>query len=281
MPNNFYNILVPVDFSRASKLAIAKAIQLTNTFNGNMHLVHVVPSIALPLVERYTGNVLAYGKTVDMEYAGRRLKQLQNHYQNHICGDNKIEISVINGNIQNELKRYIHQYKMDLVIKGLSRFNFLRQILSTVSVSYLVHKTNTPVLTVHSSGLICHFKKIVLPLHNDIPMDRIRLAATLGRHFKSTIYVLSVKDHSKHHLHLLSQTLEVMQSLTAVPVRSIILEGKNLARVTLDFSKKINADLIMINYSRREFCLPGFWNSITHNLLPYKSHIPVLTLNED
>jgi hypothetical protein len=81
-------------------------------------------------------------------------------------------------------------------------------------------------------------------------------------------------------LQLLNQTLQVIQSLTTIPVKSFVLEGKNLAKATLDFSKKINADLIMVN-SKKKFCLPGFWNRITDNLLSYTSSIPVLTTQQN
>jgi nucleotide-binding universal stress UspA family protein len=278
MPNSVYNVLVPVDFSARSKWGIAKAIELANTFKCNIHLVHVVSYFTIPVVGADTGYTLGYNVTADMEYASKRLKQLKDQYQHHVCNGGKIEISVLNGNPQTELKKYIEQYQMDLLIKGLSKFNLLHRIWSTVSISRLVRKTYIPVLAVRSSGLVCHFKKIVLPVHDEIPMRRIRLAALLGRHFKSTIYVLSIRNTAAHHLPLLSETLEIIQSLTTIPVQSIILEGKNLAKATLDFSKKINADLIMVS-SIKEFCLPGLWNKFTKKILSYQSNIPVITVD--
>jgi nucleotide-binding universal stress UspA family protein len=278
MPNSVYNVLVPVDFSSRSKWAIAKAIELANSFRCNIHLVHVVSYFTVPVLEADTGYTLGYNVSADMEYASKRLKQLKEQYQHHMCSGSKIEISILNGNPQTELKKYIVQYQMDLLIKGLSKFNLLHRIWSTVSISSMVRKTNIPVLAVRASGLVCHFKKIVLPVHDEIPMRRIRLAAALGRHFKSTIYILSVKNSAGHHLPLLSETLEIIQSLTSIPVQSIMLEGKNLAQATLDFSKKINADLIMIS-SIKEFCLPGFWNKFTKKLLSYQSNIPVITVD--
>ena len=170
---------------------------------------------------------------------------------------------------------------MDLVVKGLAKFNLLHRIVSSVTISSLARKTSVPVLAVRSSGLVSHFKKIVLPLHDNIPMHRIRLAAMLGRYFKSTIFVVSLrKQNGEHNLPILSQTLEVIQSLTTIPVQSIILEGKNLATTTLNFSKKINADLIMIN-TFKDFNLPGLWNRLTNKLLSYTSKIPVLTVDSN
>lgn len=281
MPNNFYNILVPVDFSSRSKWAIAKAVELANTFKCNIHLVHVVSTVSLPAVDQDAGYMLAYNISPDMELAGKKLKQLKEFYTHHVCSGGKIEISVLYGYAKSALAKYIGQYQIDMVIKGLSKFNLLHRIWSTISISRLVRKTNIPVLAVRSTGLICHFKKIVLPLHDKIPMRRIRLAAMLGRYFKSTIYILSVRNkNGDHHLPLINDTLEIIQSLTTIPVQSIILEGKNIAEATLRFSKKINADLIMVT-SIKEFYLPGFWNKITRNLLSYKSTIPVLTVDHN
>ena len=81
---------------------------------------------AIPVVmEADTGYTLGYNVSADMEYASKRLKQLKEQYQHHVCGGGKIEISILNGNPQTELKKYIEQYQMDLLIKGLSKFNLL------------------------------------------------------------------------------------------------------------------------------------------------------------
>ena len=42
MPKQLFNILVPVDFSAKDKWAIAKAIELANSLDCNIHFVHVV-----------------------------------------------------------------------------------------------------------------------------------------------------------------------------------------------------------------------------------------------
>lgn len=280
MPNMSYNILVPVDFSQKDKWAIAKAIELANALHCNIHLVHVVSKNVLPLLPIEAAHFYPYDYTVDLRNAQDRLQLLKDQYKQHLCGNGQIEISVLHGNVQEELTKYSRMYQMDMIIKGLSKFNILHSVISSVSISNLARKTTVPVLAVRSSGLVSHFKKIVLPLHDDhIPMRRIRIAAMLGRYFKSTIFVLSLrKETGEHNLPILSQTLEIIQSLTTIPVQSFILEGKNLATSTLHFSKKINADLIMIN-TIKEFYLPGLWNRITKKLISYTSKIPVLTVD--
>ena len=169
---------------------------------------------------------------------------------------------------------------MDLVVTGLAKFDFIQRIVSSISISRLAKKTNIPVLAVRSSGLVCHFKKIVLPVSGEIPMRQIRLATLLGRAFKSTVYFVSLrKQADEQNDNVVDKALEIVQSISTIPVQCFLLEGQNLAKSTLEFSKKINADLIMVN-PIKDFCLPGLWNRITNKLLSYGSKIPVVTVSQ-
>lgn len=280
MPKKLYNILVPVDFSGRSKWAISKAIELANNFSCNVHLVHVVHKNILPLVPIDASQFLQYDFTVDMNNARKKLQVLKERYQHHMVGDGRIEISLLQGNPSNELQGYIEKFEMDLVVIGLAKFNLVHRILSHVSISRLARKTSVPVLAVRSSGLISHFKKIVLPLTNDVPVRRVQLATMLARSFRSTVYLVSLrKDDTNAAQMVLNKTLEVVQSLSTIPVQCFLLEGKNLAKSTLEFSKRINADLIMAN-PLKEFHMPGWWNRITRKLLTYGSNIPVITVDK-
>ena len=279
MSNQLYNIMVPVDFSGKNKWAITKAMELANTFHCNIHFVHILHKPLIPFVPIDKTDFTPYESTADLHECRKKLETLKSSYSKQLCGDGKIEISVLQGTQRKMLPKYIKQYEMDLVVTGLSKFNLLQRIISSVSISRLVRKTNIPVLAVRSSGLTSHFKKIVLPLYNDIPLRSIKMATMLGRHFKSTVYLVSLRQNEPGQTNILSNTLEVIQSLSTIPVQSIFLEGKNLAKSTLEFSKKINADLIMVN-PVKEFRLPGLWNRLTNKLLSYGSKIPVITMGQ-
>lgn len=269
MSNKLYNIIVPVDFTTKNKWAITKAIELSNSFNCNVHLVHV------------TGKKNSIFTTnSDVETSMKKMEQVKAAYKNQLCGEGTLEISVLAGSKSKQLVKYIEQYEMDLVVTGLSKFNFLERIISSVSISHLAKKTNIPVLAVRSGGLVCHFKKIVLPVSGEIPMRQIRLAALLGRAFKSTVYFVSLRKHADNKdQNIIDKALEVVQSISTIPVQCFLLEGQNLAKSTLEFSKKINADLIMVN-PIKEFRLPGLWNRMTNKLLSYGSKIPVVTIKQ-
>jgi len=278
MGKTFYNILVPVDFTSKNKWAISKAIELANAFNCNIHLVHVVSKQLLPFIPFDTTSLFPYDAAADMRNARGQLEELRDTYRHHLCGGGSIEISILQGPRSRQLSGYISQYQMDMVVIGLSRFNLMHRILSSVSISQLARKTNIPVLAVRSSGLVSHFKKIVLPITGDVPVGRIKLATMLARSFKSTVYLVTLRnDHSTAEA-ILSKTLAVVQSISTIPVQCFMLEGKNVAQSTLEFSNRINADLIMTDQVK-DYNMPGFWNRITKKILSYGSKIPVITVD--
>ena len=279
MPNKLYNILVPINFTGKNRWAIAKAIEIANSFDCNIHFVSIVHHHIVPILPVEASIFTPYESHADRLNNYDRLKELASRYSNELCCNGKIEISVLEGNPEKRFTEYIRDFEMDMVIIGLSKFNLAQRIASSIPISSLARKTNVPVLAVGPSGLIRHFKKIILPLHDDVSMRRIKMATMLARTFKSTIYMVTLRRENNAAEKIINDALQMVQSISTISVQGIILEGKNLAKTTLDFSKKINADLIMIN-PLREFNLPGWWNRFTNKLLAYGSQIPVITMNK-
>lgn len=279
MSTQLHNILVPVNFAGRDKWAISKAIELANTFQCNIHLVHVVSSWTTATKE-LGANFFLYDGTAHLTNARRRLEALRNEYRQHMCGKGTIEISLLKGNTSKELIQYIERFEMDLVVMGLSKFSFLHRVLSSVTISHMARKSPIPILAIRSSGLVSHFKKIVLPVNGEVPLRRIKMATMLARSFKSTIYVVGLREDQNMAEQILDKTLDVLQSISTIPVQCFWLEGKNLAKSTLEFSKRINADLIMAN-PLKEFHMPGWWSRITRKLLSYGSSIPVITVDKN
>jgi nucleotide-binding universal stress UspA family protein len=278
MSTHLHNILVPVYFSSRDKWAIAKAIELANAFNCNIHLVHVISSFS-SATKGIGSTFFLYNGTSNLTNARRRLESLRNEYRHHMVGKGSMEISLLKGNVHTRLMEYIEQFEMDLVVMGLSRFSFLHRLLSSFTISRLARHTSVPVLAIRASGLVSHFKKIVLPLTGEIPLRRIKMATMLARSFKSTVYLVSLRDHENVAGQIVNKTLDVLQSISTIPVQCFWLEGKNLAKSTLEFSKRINADLILAN-PLKEFHMPGWWNQITRKLISYGSKIPVITMDK-
>lgn len=264
MQNGLYNILVPIDFTKKNKWAIHKAIEIANTFSCNVHLVAVADGS-------------------DNRGMLEALKEIKIYYAGHLCGKSTIEISITHGTLIQSICNYISQYRMDLLVVGCSKLNLLQRLFHSIRYSRISQRTDVPILAVTASGMIYHFKKILLPLHGQVPLSRIRVAALLGRQFKSTLYVLAMRSSDSQAdsqaIKLLQQTIELIQSITTIPVQAIFLEGRNLAASTLHFAEKINADLILISPAKK-MNLSWLWNGLTRRWLSYFSKRPLLSIGQ-
>ena len=276
MSNKLCNILVPVDFTSKNKWAIAKGIEMANQMNCNIHLVNIVQP---NLFSSFT----PYESHVDRLNSYDQLKDLAVSYSSQLCGNGKIEVSLLEGNTTNKLVEYIRDFEMDMVVLGLSS-NLFQRITSSTSVNKLVRKTNVPVLAVGSKGLIHHFKKIILPLYDELSLRRIRMATTLASSFRSTIYMVTLRQGNNTPEKIIKEGLEIAKSISrvsaqGVSAQGIILEGDNLAKTTIDFAKRINGDLIMINNPVEEHKMTGWLNKLYKKILSYGSEIPVMTMS--
>jgi nucleotide-binding universal stress UspA family protein len=271
MSNKPYNILVPVDFTGKNKWAITKAIEMANQMDSNIHLVNIVkPS----LFSSFT----PYESHVDRMNSYDQLKDLSTSYSNQLCGNGKIEISLLEGNPVAKLTEYIRDFEMDMVVMGLSN-NIFQRMNSSVPVSKLAQMTNVPVLAVGSKGLVHHFKKIILPLYDELSIRRIRMAAALARSFKSTIYMVTLRKGNTTPEKIIDEGLNIVRSIPSVSAQGFILEGNDLEKISFDFAKRINGDLIMLNQPG-ENKLQGWWNKFTNKILSYGSEIPVMTMSK-
>ncbi len=101
-----------------------------------------------------------------------------------------------------------------------------------------------------------------------LPMHRIKLATMLARSLNLHVYLVSLRNDKDGNAaeNIMDKALEVVQSLSTIPVQSFLLEGKNLAQSTLEFSKRINADLIMANPLQRIPFTGGWWSRITKKI---------------
>lgn len=270
MSNKYYNILVPVDFTGKNKWAITKAIEMANQMDCNIHLVNIIrPN----LFSSFT----PYESHVDRLNTYDRLKDLAVSYSNQLCGNGKIEVSLVEGQTTGKLLEYIRDFEMDLVVMGLSN-NFFQRMTSSLSVSKLAQMTNVPVLAVGSKGLGHHFKKIILPLQDELSLRRIRMATALARSFKSTIYMVTLREGNTTPEKIINEGLNIVGNIPSVSAQGFILEGDDLEKTTFDFAKRVNGDLIMINQPE-EIRSQGWWNKFTNKILSYGSEIPVMTMS--
>ena len=168
----YKKILVPVDGSEPSNVALEHAIKLSqeckgndNTSPGNIEItiLYVIPelptSIGLlegPMKSPKTGEIVSFSEYVKEIYeiiktsAAKKLSNMKNKYESSNVPIQTKVIAESAGSIVNNILNYADKEKVDLIIigniglGGLSKFKALGSVSRSVS-----EKAKCPVLIVH------------------------------------------------------------------------------------------------------------------------------------
>lgn len=261
-----YKILVPVDNTSNSNKAIARAVKISETVGAEIHFIYVTKK---PFITWVPGAETGFPiqPVPQLHQQHQYLQKLTSYVNAKIPGSNKLhQFGILTGSRKKVLLQYILENDIDLVVYGLPQLNFIKKFNANKDIRFLGKESQVPVLRVSNESLN-KMKKIVIPLATEIPLKTLKMGAALGKAFGSTIYLVGVQPVSGIINSTMETTVDFIKSISNVKVQSYFLEGKNLVKSTLKFSRNIQADLIMIN-PFKEFSLPGFFNRITKRIIP-------------
>lgn len=141
----FEKILVPVDGSESSKLALSKAIELGNQFGSEIQVLSVAPEANLM---RFTASTSNYDGSVNPEVIDLTMSILDGAKVQLKDYANPYEVQYIVGDAAREILRFAENNKIDLIVMGNRGMGaFSRTILGSVS-NKVVNSSPASVLVV-------------------------------------------------------------------------------------------------------------------------------------
>jgi nucleotide-binding universal stress UspA family protein len=264
----FDKILIPVDFSLNTEIAVKKAAELVGPDQTTIHLLHVVHP----------------GKTAKNQFrlwvAERDLNQLKYTIQQsgpHI----RVKTLVLKGrSVAQTVIECAAMVGPDLIIIGKHN-NHRRWFLSdSVSPDILAKQTNCPVLTIKPGSIDSRTRLIVLPIRDFLPERKLEWAVLLAKRFKAQVHLLAIGDEAAPKDGMLSQTfLKAYHHLREKlhhPVEYSTDTRHNPAKAALYYAELVMADMILVS-PQTESSIPGF-TGFRHisDLLTRDSKIQVL-----
>jgi len=136
-------ILVPVDFSEPSKMAVNYGLSLALQFNARLVLAHIVPS-STALVYTFPTESFAFER--------EQVKQAKSMLPSLIPGDYRdrlnLQTIVKVGEVRNELMGIVNDEKVDLVVMGTQGRNAVERFLLGSLTERMLRKLPVPILTV-------------------------------------------------------------------------------------------------------------------------------------
>jgi nucleotide-binding universal stress UspA family protein len=248
MPNYFKKILIPLDFSINTDVAVNKGVELADT-GTTIHLLYV-HSFGLPgltgIVKRF---ITEAAELPDYKMVKKKIAQWKaciEETRNDICVHTWI---VLEGSVQKAIEKKAEQLAVDLIIVGKNSQHSWFPIFNTVLSDKLAKKTGVVVLTIKPGAINKRNQTIVLPVTNETAGHKLEVISAICRKFRVKIYLVTfLNNASESPGFSASSLLQVYQYLkfTHSHVEYAVLHGHNKAKAIMEYAEKIKADILLV-----------------------------------
>ncbi|HET9277101.1 MAG TPA: universal stress protein, partial [Flavitalea sp.] len=193
---SFNSILVPVDFTINTLVAITKGIQLCEGPNPEMHLFHVRSAMDRGIL----GGYRHLGSYFNDEKEDRnfRLQQRLEEYltlirrsKNNINTSYRISYATT---IEIAIAERAKDIGADLIVIGKNSQHSLFPFLNTVVPNRLAKRTGISVLTVKPGALSSTLKTVVVPLNSRYSEKKVNIINELKKKFYLNIRLLLIVE---------------------------------------------------------------------------------------
>jgi nucleotide-binding universal stress UspA family protein len=231
MQMNFFDrILVPVDFTINTEVAVKKAIDLATPGISVVHLLHVTTS----------------GQVTD-----NRMLQWKDSIQECRSGI-EVQIDIITGtHIENTIIAFARQIRFSLIIIGKNNHHSFFPFLNTVFSPTIAEETGCAVLTVKPGSLRKGMGTVVMPVADFYPRRKIELLSSLSTRAPLNVHLLTILNVDQHpDDHSASALLQSMRSIRnkfQCNVQYSLIHADNKAIAALHYAEKVNADMLLVN----------------------------------
>lgn len=257
----FHKILIPVDFSVGTEIAVKKAVGLIETENAVIFLLHVVkPRLLRGLFPMRPRSAVAIRPDGKMNAAGKytvwkaekELNQWKETIEDHVPGI-KVYASVVKGHsVQDIIVQSANTLQPDLIIIGKQgngrRISLLH---APVSPDYIARKSNCPLLTAKPGSLHSQTKVIVVPVQDFVPERKLELAILIAKKYRAQVHLVTIRGNSRRNGSAPSQafiqTYHQLREKLHHPVEYFSSTIHNPAKATLEYAEFIMADMILVN----------------------------------
>ena len=256
-----HSILIPVDFSKQSYIAVKQSYNLAKFTRSKIVLMHVSPSS-------------------DTEHKDD-LEQLAETTRK----DTGLQVETMNlkGDVYETTDRVAAELKSALIIIGLDTHVKFRSILGGNNITKFIKNAPCPVITIRSSENRDGCKNIVMPFDlSPESREKVSFAVQLAKYYGADIRIVSVFHPSddKYENKLLPYLHQVKKFIKqeGVNCTNKSIPSTKVAEAIVDYADKNDCDLI-IQMNQKDLTIGEMFSGTSGEKIVEISQIPVMTIN--
>lgn len=268
MASAFGNILIPVDFTINTELAIRKAADLAVAGSTTVHLLHVT---------READNKQAEDSAASV--AEKQLDVWKVKLETMLPGVTVKCWLAEGGNIHRSIIAKARRIAPDMIIIGRSSYHNWLPFLNTLDPDDLAARTGSVVLTVKPGSMHNTIRAIVVPVTDKMPQQKLEVLSTLCKRMRLKVYLVGFTKADGDPQNASDTLLRIYQWLKTVlhcSVEYAFLHGANKPKALLAYAARVGADTLLVHPETETRI--GWPNRHIADLLPASSKMQVLTV---
>lgn len=272
-------ILIPVDFSETSQLAIKHGLFLARYTKAELYLLHVVNLHYEP-----QDLFLPYVQIDRSEIENKAMSKLE-AFSEELLHEYGVSANCLirSGSPSFEILSVASEYDISLIVMGTHGYGPIDElIIGSVALKVLT-KSSCPTMVMNVEASHIGYKKILLPIDTSAhTRQKVNYALDFAREMHSGVEVLGLlgsdETHEKPAIGLILNQIAELAKERGVPCNSTLLEGvKNRADASVEHSLVCGADLVVI-MSDQDAELTGLFLGPYAQQIIHSSPIPVIAL---
>ncbi len=273
-------ILIPVDLSPNSLLALEHASFMAKLFKADLILAHVMETKTLKLD---LGSFTKGDKKNAEEVITQKLNNLALELK--IKTGCKVSSILKSGKISKGIAEATAEGKADIIVMGTHGISGFEEFFMGSNAFRVVTEAKVPVITVQTHSSKIGFNNILCPVDSSsASLEKARYVAVMAKKYNSKVHILGIlsvdDDDAALKLDKKLEQFEKYLKKNEIKFTMEMVEGANLASITLKQAKKNKSDLIVI-MTEQEENMTGFFLGPYAQQVVNHSSIPVMSITPD
>ena len=270
-------ILVPVDFSEQSLIALRQSFNLARFTRSGLLLMYVIDKAILDTFGRFFKDE-AYEDPL-RDRIQEKLDKLAADTQSET--GIRVNTSIRKGKVYEEIVQVSMLEDVKFIIMGTHGAMGLKRFIGSNAMR-VIKEAECPVITIKGKDHKRGCKQIVLPLDlTKETKEKVGKAVEIARFFNASIHVVSVIESDDEFLiNKLTRQLHHVAAVIkkqGIDTESELIHASDVPEAVIDYSEKINADLIIIMTQQEIYWTELFIGFAAQEIINH-SAIPVLSV---
>lgn len=259
-------IIVPWDFSKVAEHALAHAVKIAKSVPNDICLLHIV--------EKGTKEEKKKELTTTLEELSKQKSEV---YKQNIFS------AIQEGSIFTAIPDYANENNTSLVVMGTHGIKGMQKLTGSWALKVIVG-SKVPFIVVQEPPTdLDKFHNIIFPVDfKSENKEKLRMAIFMGKYFESKVHIVKTVTTDKNLLKKTNINLNfaikhLIQNNIEYEIHD--MPKGNLAKQTIEFSKKLNADMILIMTTKNITMADYMVGAQEQYLIANSTSVPVCCMN--